>query len=503
MPLARRHDERVAVALHAPCSIGPALEEQSHTSSRPSRAAPMSGLPSPSIAAFTFAPASITPRRPRHRRRGRLVERPVERRRGARSRVVGAPLLRPRSRRRDGAARNGSDRRHDEERATRRRRGQQPGAATRWLASSRAVTRADKVAALRHPERLLRAPARHPPRERDELLGVRGALRAPDHTASSTRARRRGTGGARPSRRAGGTSRRRTRAGHHLDGPVAAPHVLELVDERAAQVGLAPRTRRGQQDRRSPHAARHRRRDRLVPQDLDGPRAHRSRPQAIVRARQLGARAGRPPKRPKPQQVEDERCERSRAPTIQPARRTIGRRGPCEAAVWSPGRVHRRRRPPDAGEAAAGGDGGRPAGCRSSPGARSPRPGARQSDGRQREQRREGRGQQEVAPRGARAAREPGRGQTQQRAGGSLSPGSRARRNCSARGPTSVIVCHGGLLSLRTRSISARRASSSSSVQVSCFSSAVTVWPGEPPKKMRTSCCSAVRCADARDVVGA
>src|SRR5215813_5333320 len=62
--------------------------------------------------------------------------------------------------------------------------------------------------------------------------------------------------------------------------------------------------------------------------------------------------------------------------------------------------------------------------------------------------------------------------------------------------------CHVCLLSLRTCSISARNASSSSSVQFSCFSNAVTVWRGEPPKKVRTSLLMALRWATARDFVG-
>jgi len=47
---------------------------------------------------------------------------------------------------------------------------------------------------------------------------------------------------------------------------------------------------------------------------------------------------------------------------------------------------------------------------------------------------------------------------------------------------------HDRVLSERTRSISAVSASSSSVVHVSCFKSAVTVSPAEPPKKTRTSC---------------
>src|SRR5262245_56292097 len=61
---------------------------------------------------------------------------------------------------------------------------------------------------------------------------------------------------------------------------------------------------------------------------------------------------------------------------------------------------------------------------------------------------------------------------------------------------------HDCLLSLRTCSISARSASSSSSVHVSSLSNAAAVLLGEPPKKTRTSLFMALRWAAARDLVG-
>ena len=61
---------------------------------------------------------------------------------------------------------------------------------------------------------------------------------------------------------------------------------------------------------------------------------------------------------------------------------------------------------------------------------------------------------------------------------------------------------HDCLRFLRTRSISARSASISSSVHVSCLRSAVAVSTGDPRKNTLTSFCRAFRCALAGDVVG-
>src|SRR5215203_3262387 len=104
-----------------------------------------------------------------------------------------------------------------------------------------------------------------------------------------------------------------------------------------------------------------------------------------------------------------------------------------------------------------------------------------------------------MTPRGARPLGEPRRREAEREQDRRFRDDRERYRAADDKGRVGHRLSHDFLLWLRARSISAPRASSSSSVHVSCLSSAVTVWPGEPPKKTRTRLRSAVRWAEARD----
>jgi hypothetical protein len=93
-----------------------------------------------------------------------------------------------------------------------------------------------------------------------------------------------------------------------LHGPIAAPHVFQLMDDGALQVRFAPSGRVArQQDRGTPRTAGQRRGHSLVQQDFDGPANSLIRGEGLDHTAESRRGKGSAPQVSQPPQVAAER----------------------------------------------------------------------------------------------------------------------------------------------------------------------------------------------------
>ena len=143
-----------------------------------------------------------------------------------------------------------------------------------------------QVAAIRHAEDRARLGVRQPPRQQHQLIGVVGPIGRLEHGVVGRALRFEAETPPRGPHQRMEPVARADSAGRELHHPVVAAHMLQLVHDRAADVGVAPRARVARQhDGRTPQPAGEGGRDRLVLEDLDGP------PDAGLRGQRAGQRA--------------------------------------------------------------------------------------------------------------------------------------------------------------------------------------------------------------------